>query len=104
MYKAKGKPSDNIENLVKGVEKVYPNYNLFSIQMNYKDSHGYTAYRKVNGWAHADMAMWRLYKNGGEINRVLNPMNNMVVQAQVALQRIDPSLVSEHRYWSRQYE
>ena len=58
----------------------------------------------MNGWAHADMKMWRLYKNGEEINRVLNPMANMVAHAQFVLQHYDPTLVSEQKYWSKKYE
>jgi hypothetical protein len=104
MCKAEGKAPDSIKSLVSGVEKVYRNHGLFSRQMQKPDSLGHTAYRKVNGWAHADVTMWRLYKNGEEIDHVLKPMKNMVVVAQLALQRIDPTLVREHKYWSTKYE
>lgn len=87
-----------------GVETVFVNHHLFSTQMEFKDRFGNSAYRKVNGWVHADMSMWRQYKHGEEIYRVLNPMRNMVVQAQLVLHRYDPSLVSEHKYWSKKYE
>lgn len=97
-------PPDNVKKLVAGVESVFENHHLFSVQMEYKDRLGNCAYRKVNGWAHADMKMWRLYKNGEEINRVVTPMNNMVAQAQLVLQHFDPNLVTEHKYWSTKFE
>jgi hypothetical protein len=104
MVRVKGHIPDNVEKLVSGIESVYANHYLFSIQIKYKDKFGNSAYRKVNGWAHADMKMWRLYKNGEEINRVLNPMANMVAQAQFVLRHFDPTLVNEHKYWSRKFE
>jgi hypothetical protein len=104
VIKVKGHAPDNVEKLVLGIEGVYANHNLFSVQMKYKDKFGYSAYRKVNGWAHADMNMWRLYKNGEEINRVVTPMKNMVAQAQLFLQHFDPTLVTEHKYWSTKFE
>lgn len=104
MCKVNLHPPDSLRKLVTGVETVFVNHHLFSTQMEFKDRFGNSAYRKVNGWVHADMSMWRQYKHGEEIYRVLNPMRNMVVQAQLVLHRYDPSLVSEHKYWSKKYE
>jgi uncharacterized protein (DUF2461 family) len=69
-----------------------------------KDSFGNDAYRKVNGWAHADPEMWNLYRNGQEIEHVLTPLSNMVGFAQAELLRYDPSLVTDKRIWSSKYE
>ena len=104
MTKVRGKPPDNLRGQVIGVEKVYKIHNLFSVQMEHKDKFGNSAYRKVNGWAHADILMWRPYKNGEEIDHVLKPMKNMVSHAQCMLQHYDPTLVSDHKYWSTKYE
>jgi len=95
----------SLERLVKDVEEVFPNfYNIFSVQMSVKDSSGYDAYRKVNGWAHTDPEILNLYKNGQEFEHVLKPLQNMVAFAQVELLKYDSSLVTDQRYWSRKYE
>jgi hypothetical protein len=95
----------SLEPLVRQVEEVFPAFrNIFSVQMRHKDSFGNDGFRKVNGWAHADPEMWTLYKNGEEIDHVLKPLRNMVVFAQVELLKLDPSLVTDGRYWTRKYE
>jgi len=95
----------NLESLVSEVEKAFPDFHkLFSVQMSAKDSLGNDAYRKVNGWAHADPEMWNLYKSGQEVEHVLKPLNNMVVRAQTELLKYDRTLLDDKRYWTRRYE
>jgi hypothetical protein len=95
----------SLERLVKDVEEVFPNfYNIFSVQMSVKDSSGNNAYRKVNGWAHTDPEILNSYKTGQEFEHVLKPLQNMVACAQVELLKYDPSLITDQRYWSREYE
>ena len=90
----------SIEQLVSHVEAASPQLqSLFSIQMKRKDRFGNDCYRKVNGWAHADPEMWDLYKNGHEIRLVLNPLGNMVSQAQSELSKYVPGLVDANGHW-----
>jgi len=97
--------SQTLKALATEVEKVFPDfYNIFSVQMSAKDSLGNDAYRKINGWAHADPEMWNLYKDGQEVDHVLKPLDNMVCFAQHQLLRYDPTLVTDGRYWTRKYE
>jgi hypothetical protein len=106
MGKVKKKtPPQSLGPLVVQVEEAFPNLcKIFSVQMSVKDALGNDAYRKVNGWAHADPEMWNLYKNGQEIDHVLKPLQNMVMFAQVELLKYDPTLVTDQRYWTRKYE
>jgi hypothetical protein len=95
----------SVEQLVVQVEEAFPAFlNIFSVQMEHKDALGNNAYRKVNGWAHADPEMWNLYKDGQEVEHVLKPLDNMVLFAQIELLKYDPSLVTDQRYWTRKYE
>jgi hypothetical protein len=106
MGKVKGKKlPQSLEALVVEVEEAFRNFcNIFSAQMEHKDHFGNSAFRKVNGWAHADPEMWNLYKNGREIDHVLKPLHNMVAFAQAELLKYDSTLVTDQRYWTRKYE
>jgi hypothetical protein len=94
----------SLERLVSQVELAFPHLqNLFSVQMKRKDQFRNDCYRKVNGWAHADPQMWDLYKNGEEIQLVLNPLGNMVSQAQAQLSSYVPGLVDADGYWAGRF-
>jgi hypothetical protein len=67
--------------------------------MKRKDRFGNDCYRKVNGWAHADPEMCRLYKEGEEIEFVLNQLGDMVSHAQCELSKYVPGLVDANNHW-----
>jgi len=96
---------ETLGQLVYHVEAAFPQLqNLFSIQMERKDRFGNDCYRKVNGWIHADPEMWDLYKGGEEIQLVLNPLGNMVSQAQCELSNYIPGLVDANGYWVGEFQ
>lgn len=103
--RVKQKPiPQSLERLVPQVEAAFPYLqSLFSVQMKRKDQFRNDCYRRVNGWAHADPQMWDLYKNGEEIQLVLNPLGNMVSQAQAQLSRYVPGLVDPNGYWAGRF-
>lgn len=98
-------PPQNLERLVRQVEEAFPKFHhVFSVQMKLKDGFGNNGYRKVNGWAHSDPAMWSLYKNGEEVDLVLRPLNNMIAFAQAELLSYEPPLLIDQRYWSAKFD